>query len=64
VIGVRELGIFNKLYGLGYSKIRGLKWLNGLDERGPEAKGGGVDEIIKLGFLGRVIGFGSILSKA
>ena len=53
MIGVHELGIFNKLYGLGYSKNRDLKWLNGLDERGPEAKGGGVDEIIKLGFLGR-----------
>jgi len=55
---------FNQLYGLGYLKNRGLKWLNGLGERGPEAKGGGADEIIKLGFMGRVIGFGSISTEA
>jgi len=55
---------FNRLYGLGYSKNRGLKWLNGLGERGPEAKRGGADEIIKLGFLGRVIGFSSISTEA
>jgi len=54
----------DRLYGLGYSKNRGLKWLNGLSQRGPEAKGGGVDEIFKLGFQGRVIGFGSILTEA
>jgi len=59
-----QIGDFNRLYGLDYSKNRGLKWLNGLSERGLEAKGGGADEIIKLGFLGRVIGFGSISTEA
>ena len=59
-----RIGDFNRLYGLGYSKNWGLKWLNDLGERGPEAKGGGADEIIKLEFLGRVIGFGSISTEA
>ena len=59
-----RIGNFNRLYGLGYSMNRGLKWLNSLVERGPKAKMGGVDEIIKLGFLGRVIGFGSISTEA
>ena len=45
-----RIGDFNRLYGLG--------------ERGPEDKGGGADEIIKLGFLGRVIGFGFISTEA
>ena len=59
-----RFGDFNRLYGLGYSKNRGLKWLNGLGRRGPEAKGGSADEIFKLGFLSRVIGFGSISNEA
>jgi len=33
-----RIGDFNRLHGLGYSKNQGLKWLNGLGERGPEAK--------------------------
>ena len=59
-----RIGDFNRLYGLDYSKNWGLKWLNGLNERGPKAKGLGADEIIKFGFLGRVIGFSSISTKA
>ena len=59
-----RIGDFNRLYGLGYLKNRGLKWLNGFGERGPEAKVDGADEIIKLGFLGRVIGFSSISTEA
>ena len=59
-----RFGDFNRFYGFGYSKNRGLKWLNGLGRRGPEAKGGGADENFKLGFLGRVIGFGSISTEA
>jgi len=38
--------------------------INGLGRRGPKAKGGGADEIYKLGFLGRVIGFSSISTEA
>jgi len=59
-----RFGDFNKLYGLSYSKKWGLKWLNGLDWRGLEAKGGDADEIFKLGFLDRVIGFDSISTEA
>ena len=46
------------------SRFGDFNKLNGLGRRGPEAKGGGADEIYKLRFLGRVIGFGSISTKA
>jgi len=45
------------------SRFGDFNRLNGLDRRGLEAKGGGADEIYKLGFLDRVIGFGSISAE-
>ena len=41
-----RIGDFNRLYGLGYSKNRGLKWLNGLGERGLEAKGAALMKLL------------------
>ena len=46
------------------SRIGDFNTLNGLGRRGPDAKRGGADEIYKLGFLDRVIGFGSISTEA
>jgi len=46
------------------SRFGDFNRLNGLGRRGPESKGGDADEIYKLGFLDRVIGFASISTEA
>jgi len=58
----RELG--KKMNNDRGSRFGNFNRLNGLGRREPEAKGGGADEIYKLGFLGKVIGFGSISTEA
>ena len=54
----------NEPFGLGSIFNRGRKPVFGSGSIPPEAKGGGADENFKLGFLGRVIGFGSISTEA
>jgi len=58
----RELG--KKMNSDRGSRFGDFTRLNGLGRRGPEAKGGDANEIYKLGFLDRVIGFGSISTEA